>query len=203
VGEATSEGAHATGPPRDLTILERALLGLVALEARSGYDLHKLFAESPMGLFSSSPGAIYPALGRLEEWGLLEAELQGDHEARPRRIYSISGAGRAALASWLHEQATPEEVQNDLPAVLLRFVFAELALSRAESIEYLTRLRETVQDYIAELEEYRVDLEGQPLLHPALAVAHGIEGHRATLEWIDRTIRTLAEAPEPEPIREG
>ena len=37
----------------------------------SGYDLRKIFTTTAMGSFSDSPGAIYPALARLEANGLV------------------------------------------------------------------------------------------------------------------------------------
>ena len=36
----------------------------------SGYDLRKVFEETALGNYSSSPGAIYPALSRLEQQGI-------------------------------------------------------------------------------------------------------------------------------------
>jgi len=48
-----------------------ALLGLIGQEPRSGYDLRKFFSSTPMISFSDSPGAIYPALRRLEQRGLV------------------------------------------------------------------------------------------------------------------------------------
>ena len=47
-------------------LLGYALLRLLYQKSRSGYDLRKVFAETAMGNYSSSPGAIYPALQRLE-----------------------------------------------------------------------------------------------------------------------------------------
>ncbi len=52
-----------------LTPLRLAILGLVAMHPQSGYDLRKIFETTPMGNFSSSPGAIYPALKSLEKKG--------------------------------------------------------------------------------------------------------------------------------------
>ena len=44
-----------------------ALLGLIHQQPLSGYDVKKIFASTPMAGFSDSPGAIYPALRRLEK----------------------------------------------------------------------------------------------------------------------------------------
>ena len=47
------------------TALGYALIGLVQEDPRSGYALRKVFEDTPMGAFSSSPGSIYPALKKL------------------------------------------------------------------------------------------------------------------------------------------
>ena len=57
------------------SLLGFALLGLLEERPRSGYDLRKVFAQTAMGTFSDSPGAIYPALGRLEKRGLVRGTV--------------------------------------------------------------------------------------------------------------------------------
>ena len=44
-----------------------AILGLLKDRALSGYDVRQEFTSSPMGHYSDSPGAIYPALKRLPQ----------------------------------------------------------------------------------------------------------------------------------------
>jgi len=60
---------------RMLTTLEYALLGLLDRQPSSGYDIARRFAETPLAHFSSSPGAIYPALRRLERAGMVDGRL--------------------------------------------------------------------------------------------------------------------------------
>jgi len=56
-------------------LLGYALLGLIHQKPSSGYDLRKTFAETAMGNYSDSPGAIYPALERLESQGLVRGVI--------------------------------------------------------------------------------------------------------------------------------
>src|SRR5690606_8869973 len=58
------------------TTLEYALIGLIRECPRSGYELRKVFVETAMAGYSGSPGAIYPALRRLEADGLIEGTEQ-------------------------------------------------------------------------------------------------------------------------------
>ena len=70
----------------DISTLSLAILGLIAQEWQSGYDIRKAFATTPMGHFSSSPGAIYPALKRLEKGrlDLWQGRSQSDEGGRAR-----------------------------------------------------------------------------------------------------------------------
>ena len=43
-----------------LTAFEHVLLGLVCLSPASGYDLKRIFAATPMGIYQPSSGAFYP-----------------------------------------------------------------------------------------------------------------------------------------------
>ena len=86
--DATSP--HAAGRP--LTDFEQVLLGVIASEPRSGYGLKKMFNSSPASVYQPSPGALYPALRRLEERGLLHAEKQVSSGRRALRLYQVTEA---------------------------------------------------------------------------------------------------------------
>ena len=45
--------------------LDYLLVGLLSGGPRSGYDLRRQIGDSPLRVYSDSPGAIYPALRRL------------------------------------------------------------------------------------------------------------------------------------------
>ena len=56
-----------------LTSFEHILIGLVCLSPASGYDLKRMFAATPMGVYQPSSGSLYPALRRLEAKGMVKA----------------------------------------------------------------------------------------------------------------------------------
>jgi DNA-binding PadR family transcriptional regulator len=77
--------------------MERGVLRYVLLAAlrdspKHGYQLIKWLEERTHGLYSPSPGTIYPTLQYLEDQGLVRAESQED-----RRVYHLTDAGRAEL----------------------------------------------------------------------------------------------------------
>jgi DNA-binding PadR family transcriptional regulator len=69
-----------------------AVLGLLK-EEKYGYAILKDLSDQGMEI---DQGTLYPLLRRLETQGLLESRWKLE-EARPRRYYIISAAGRTAL----------------------------------------------------------------------------------------------------------
>lgn len=69
------------------------LLKALAEEPRHGYELIRLLEDRFLGMYTPSPGTIYPRLGALEEDGLIEHE-----EKEGRKVYRLTDAGRAELA---------------------------------------------------------------------------------------------------------
>src|SRR5260370_23708791 len=91
-----------------------ALLGLIWEEPRSGYDLRKFFSSTPMISFSDSPGAIYPALHRLEQRGLVRGHVEERPGLRRRRIFQLTARGRAALRRGQKQQVVRHDAIPNL-----------------------------------------------------------------------------------------
>src|SRR6185369_2366606 len=145
--------------PREVPLLGRALLGLLQQGESSGYDIHRLFTQTPMGTFSDSPGAIYPALARLEKEGLIQGRNERSAGLRRRRIFRLTATGRAALEAWLAAPVTRDDVVRGTDALMLRFGFIETTLGEAEAVRFLQALQREVTSYLAELRRY-VDAAG-------------------------------------------
>jgi DNA-binding PadR family transcriptional regulator len=84
------------------------LLRLLAEEPRHGYEVIRLLRDRFMGVYSPSPGTIYPRLARLEEEGLVTHD-----EVDGRKVYRITEAGREELRSRSDEL---DELEEELSA---------------------------------------------------------------------------------------
>lgn len=74
--------------------LRLVILYLMAEKPRHGYEMIKWIEEAVAGIYSPSPGTIYPALTMLEEAGQAVALPTGDG---PRKLYRITDLGHAFL----------------------------------------------------------------------------------------------------------
>jgi DNA-binding PadR family transcriptional regulator len=94
--------------------LRRGVVVLAVLSqmdtARYGYSLIQRLAEQG---FDIEEGTLYPLLRRLEKQGLLESEWEVG-EARPRKYYRISPAGREVLAALSMEWFETVEVMRGI-----------------------------------------------------------------------------------------
>lgn len=169
-------------PPVVLSSLSLAILGLLSMQPMSGYDLRRAFEASALGRFSSSPGAIYPALTRLETVGWIAPRAELVANARARRPFELTETGRAALEAHLSLRVTAEEVVRGLDHLLLRFSFMGI-LPKRVSRDFLSQLVAALEAYAADLQAQLVAFPTLPVPQPRLALACGLEGVLATLRW--------------------
>jgi DNA-binding PadR family transcriptional regulator len=180
-----------------LTPFEHILIGLVCLSPASGYDLKRIFAATPMGIYQPSSGSLYPALRRLEAKGLIKALDGSGESARHRRVYEPTQAGRAAHATWLRTPVETSTVSRDLGLHLMRFVMMEHASSREEALGFLDNLQDALAAFTAGLERSVAATARLGGRHPGLALDHGLAVHRASLQWTRHAIAALRAVPAP------
>ena len=178
--------------PKPESVLSLAILGLVSQHPRSGYDLRKTFATTPMGHFSSSPGAIYPALKRLEGRGLVAGKTEGSDTLKPKRVFRLTEAGSQALRGELSRPITPDDVVWNVEALVLRFAFMGDVLGREAALDFLASFRDRMAEYLPTLKQSCEELEGDGRAHAAVAVSHGVEQYAAHIRWATDAIGTLS-----------
>jgi PadR family transcriptional regulator AphA len=157
------------------------VLGMVHLGARSGYEIKQAVEQSIRFFWTISQAQIYPSLERLERAGLIagHAEPKG---RRPRRVYQITAAGRAALAGWL---TAPEPMPFELRDTgMLKLFFAD-ALDDAEALALLRAVRRRSEDRLEVLRAIEPDARrsterGRP--YPQLTLHLGLAYHQAIVD---------------------
>jgi len=167
----------------DVTLFGYALLGLLAQKPSSGYDLRKIFTVTPMQTFSDSPGAIYPALKRLEKSGLIRGKIEDASGLRRRQVFHLTAAGDAALRSWLCKPPTHHEVIRAVDQLILRFSFIDVILGPKESQRFLEAFERELTSYIPTLREYLAAQEAELPLSAKLALENGIRAYESHLQW--------------------
>jgi DNA-binding PadR family transcriptional regulator len=166
-----------------------AVLGLIALRPRSGYDIKRVVDRSIRHFWAASYGQIYPELRRLEKIGWIVGE-HAPRGGRARRIYRITEQGSAALRQWLlFGRETRIELRDES---LLRLFFSDI-LPREQALQHLAGRREGYRQML----EYLKGLDDGTGPDPPfvdLVYRWGLDYCEWGMEWCDRQERRLRQA---------
>ena len=128
-------------------------LGILADRPLSGYEIRKELEESFRHFFLAGFGSIYPALAELARDGLLTVESVEQAKRPDKKLYRITGAGRARLAHDLLAAEPRHRVRSEFLALVY---FAHLLPPErvAEVLETMTlRIERTVEAELAALSD--------------------------------------------------
>jgi DNA-binding PadR family transcriptional regulator len=173
---------------KDDSLLGFTLLGLVHQQPMSGYDLRKIFASTAWGTFSDSPGAVYPALRRLEARGLARGTVLESSSLRRRRVFRITPKGLAAFKAWLMKPITQDDVIRRIYDLMVRFSFMDQAAGEERTAEFLGEFAGEMVAYIPSLQQYLESHASEMTLSSRLAMECGIQEYESRLRWARRSI---------------
>ena len=166
-----------------------ALLGLLQ-KPSSGYDLRKVFSSTSMKTYSDSPGAIYPALGRLEKLGLIRGTIEEGSGMRRRQVFQLTPEGLSELKQWITRPVTREDLVRGSQEIMLRFAFSEIAVGASAAVELLRSLETELQTYIKDLHQELQAFSPAMPMSARLAFESGIRGTQGFLEWTHYALAT-------------
>ncbi|WP_406508977.1 PadR family transcriptional regulator [Streptomyces sp. NBC_00212] len=103
-------------------MLELSILGFLYEEPLHGYELKERIKGLSGHIRPVSDGALYPAITRLVKAGALEQRTEPGSGAAPRRILSLTDAGRAGLLERLRHPKDVEITDGQRFFTLLAFL---------------------------------------------------------------------------------
>jgi DNA-binding PadR family transcriptional regulator len=138
------------------------LLRLLEESPRHGYEVIRLLQDRFLGVYSPSPGTIYPRLARMEEEDMVTQEV-----VKGKKVYRLTDAGRAELEHRMDELA---ELEDEL----------------TESVRDIAReVREDVRDTVRSLREELTQAAREMRRHGTTGAARNLRetGQRQRDEW--------------------
>lgn len=175
------------------------ILGFLSQKPMSGYDIKRFLARFNWLIGSPSFGSLYPVLHALLKDGLVTVEAIPPEGKRPRKIYSITEAGRAVLREWLDQLAVSDA---SLKAFLMSLFLAG-NFSPAGLITHLQHRRTQVIDRHAALEQSAGAPDEEMDLGQCLARGYGLAIAAAELAWLDSTLDWLPQQSLPMEVVQG
>ncbi len=132
--------------------LKYVLLGMVVERPGYGYELLTRVKER-LPAYNYTQGAVYPALDRLQQEQLIQADGQkrrrGTARSSPRVMYSATPAGITSLEQWMYTATAPERSRDAL--------LAKVTIAKPQDVPRLlemTRNQETqLRQQLGELQQ--------------------------------------------------
>lgn len=174
--------------------LDHAILGLLNYEPMTGYDLKKMIDTSIAHFWPAVQSQIYKTLGHLETSGLVDVEIIPQEARPPRKVYTITPAGRDELFSWLAE---PQPIAEVRLAWLIQVFFGgrmsdEQVIALLE--QRLAQLRQRLQAFSAVPEDNREQMsqdDPRERFFWLLTVDYGVSQSVAQVRWLETVITGL------------
>lgn len=180
-----------------LTPSSFAILGLLTLGPKSGYELGSMTEQTVQNFWPLTRTHIYSELLKLEQLGHVTSVEVDQRGAPDKRVYSITGQGRRELDTWLRDP--DPEVQRPRHPILIKLFFADRLEPGA--------LRPLLDSYRASVEARRAAYSagaagtapsglwpGNP--YNRLTARFGERRMEADLAWLDE-VEALIDSLEP------
>jgi DNA-binding PadR family transcriptional regulator len=191
--------------------LPHAILVSLCEREGSGYELARRFDRSIGYFWAATHQQIYRTLRVMEDHGWVRATAVAQRGRPDKKVYAVSGQGRAELTRWIAEplsasrpgrgSALSDNRTRDL-AVKLRgavygsaagnvsAVVAQIAALRAERVESLDTYRQLEKRSFPAPSALR-----GAALHQYLVLRGGIRGEESAIGWLDEVTAALREQP--------
>ncbi len=162
---------------------DETILGLLAVQARHGYELLECFRSShQLGrVWNLSTSQIYAVLKRLEREGWIVGHEVVPENAPTRTEYALTERGQKRLLTWLNEPDPPASIRRIRVEFLSRLYVARQLNTPTEPI--VRHQREACRRKYLELMAERDNAE--PGID-FLALELHISQLEAVLQWIER-----------------
>src|SRR5579884_3205329 len=172
---------HPVGP------VEYAVLGLLRLAPRHGYDLAAEFRpQADLGsALHVDLTDLYAALKRLERRGLVVAHLEPIGARPPRRVYELTHAGAVEFERWLIDPVLHNrDIRLDF---ILKLYFVPLLMPDQRETLLARQLAACLQQSArlqADLQRFPIGSFGWVLREMRLSAV------RATIAWLKQLLAT-------------
>lgn len=121
--------------------LAYALLGLLAREPLSGYDLARQMKGPIRFFWHARHSQIYPELARLQAAGWVTHEVVPQADRPAKKVYTVTDSGRAALRDWVAEPMPLQPVRDELTLKAFSLWLADPAAATATFREQARQYR--------------------------------------------------------------
>lgn len=161
--------------------LRTVLLGFLAREEMTGYELKRLMERSVGFFFGASYGSIYPALKDLEGEGLVRSTAVVQDGRPNKKVYEITSEGRARLRGALEEPPAGDAFRSEF---LMHLFFGHLH-EPERLLKIIRKRRDGHRAAIETLKSVEEEYRGDATLYQMMTLRSGLVSARAQVAFLD------------------
>lgn len=179
--------------------LKHGLLGLLNYGDMTGYELTRVFEDSLAFFWQAQMSQIYRELNAMEKEGWLSSRTVIQTDKPNKKVYSITGAGKAELDRWLFKDLLGEffTTRNSF----LMQLFFSAGKGRKETLATLKRTRDSVGNIMQRTKtiDDSIRFYGKELskvqdpVYWEMTAQYGRAYYEMCCRWLDDCIRRLEE----------
>ena len=170
---------------------DKIILGLLAFQEASLYDLKKTMEQSTAMFYNTSIGSIHPALQKLEKQGFVTVREEANGK-RVKKLYKRTEAGAAAFQDWISEPVAILKTRDE--AMLRLFYFGHIEGDVSPHIQlYIDEADQwisTLETMLEAIDLNKVPKELQKIGFFQIAtIRYGLESIRFGQKWYQQLLK--------------
>ena len=155
------------------------VLGLLADQPMTGYDIKKVVETSLSAVTTVSYGTLYPTLHKLLHEEAVEVQEVPQKNRPSKKVYHITRKGQDELVGWLQEPTTADQMKRDF---LLKVYFAkDLPASYLRAM--VVQRRKEVETLLQTLREEKDEVRNPWHKH---VMGYTLSMCMAEIDWLDQ-----------------
>ncbi|GJF15810.1 hypothetical protein NGTWS0302_13490 [Mycolicibacterium cyprinidarum] len=188
--------SHAYAAP---VALPHAILVSLCEQSGSGYELARRFDRSIGYFWAATHQQIYRTLRAMEDDHLVHGTVVTQNGRPDKKVYAVSGAGRAELARWIAAPlagrggSVADSRTRDLAVKIRGAAYGDIDALRAQ-VDSLRSARAELLDVYRGFEKSQFpnpDIVTGADLHQYLVLRGGIRAEESAIEWLDEVSTAL------------
>lgn len=155
------------------------ILGLLAEQPMTGYDIKKRIESGLSAATNASYGTLYPTLHKLHKEQAVEVQEVFQVSRPSKKVYHITERGQAELNEWLRQPAAADQVKREF---LLKLYLAK-GLPQDSLRGLLAQRRGEAE---AQLRSLRAEIGSTSDQHQTWVIDYALSLCKAELDWLSQ-----------------
>ncbi len=176
-------------PREEASSPQPVILGLLMTQPGHGYELYQEFSRELGRVWRVGLSQLYAQLKQLEDAGLVAARTEPQKGRPPRKVYSLTDAGREVFFDWVHTP-TPYLRQIRVEFLARLYFFHRLSL---KGLEWLVAEQKAV--CLLQIEKFEKLISSSDDVYRRVVLEFRRGQLEAVSRWLDRSLEILRVGP--------